>query len=72
MASTTLEAIYDQIQILIDFPHIGHKHHEEPEGEVRTLLFGHYRIPYLINGNEGINVLGVFHAALDADAYVYG
>lgn len=70
IALSTIEAVYDQIQILIDFPQIGHKHHEEPEGEVRMLLFGHYRIPYLINGNESINILGIFHAALDIDAYV--
>lgn len=70
-ASTTVEALYDQVQILIDFPQIGHKHHEAPEGEVRVLHWGHYRIPYLANGNDSIDILGVFHAALDIDAYAF-
>jgi plasmid stabilization system protein ParE len=69
-ASPTVETVYDQAQILVDFPQIGYKHREAPEGEVRVLLYGHYRIAYLIDGNDSIDILGVFHDALEIEAYV--
>jgi plasmid stabilization system protein ParE len=37
---------------------------EEVEGEIRVLLHGHYRIAYLVR-EQRVDVLGVFHAALD-------
>lgn len=33
------------------------------------LLFGHYRIAYLIRTDDLIEILGVFHTALDIDRY---
>ncbi len=56
--------------MLRDFPLIGHKHHEEPEGEIRILLYGHYRIAYLIRDRNRIEIPGVFHTALDIDRYL--
>lgn len=69
-ACRTIRAIYDKAQILKDFPLIGHKYRAEPEGEIRILLYGHYRIAYLIHGNERVDIMGVFHAALDFDRYL--
>ncbi len=69
-ASRTIQAIYDKAQILKDFPLIGHKHRDESEGEIRILLYGHYRITYLIRSNRNIDVLGIFHTALDIDRYL--
>jgi len=42
----------------------------EPEGDIRVLLYGHYRIAYLIRGKDYIDILGVFHGALDIDRYL--
>jgi plasmid stabilization system protein ParE len=69
-ASRTVQAIYDKAQLLKDFPLIGHKHREETEGEIRILLYGHYRIAYLIHHRDRIDILGVFHTALDIDRYL--
>jgi len=34
------------------------------------LLFGHYRIAYLIKNEETIDILGVFHGALNLENYL--
>jgi plasmid stabilization system protein ParE len=36
---------------------------------VRLLLYGHYRIAYLVKDNGNVDVLGVFHGALDLSKY---
>jgi toxin ParE1/3/4 len=33
------------------------------------LLYGHYRIAYLIKDDGNIDILGVFHGALDIGRY---
>lgn len=68
-AGKIVSGIYGKSQILRDFPQIGHKYRSEPEGDVRILLYGHYRIAYLIK-DEQIDILGVFHGALDIDRYL--
>ena len=69
-AATVIQGIYQRAQILAVFPEIGHKYRSEPEGDIRILLYGHYRIAYLIRGQERIDILGVFHGALDLDRYL--
>ena len=49
---------------------MGYKYRTEPEGDIRILLYGHYRIAYLIRSNEMIDILGVFHGAMDIDRYL--
>jgi toxin ParE1/3/4 len=49
---------------------MGHTHRSEPEGEIRILSYGHYRIAYLIRAGDLIEILGIFHAALDIDRYL--
>jgi toxin ParE1/3/4 len=61
--------IYERVQDLRRFPEIGYKYRSEPEGEIRILLYGHYRMAYLINMAGQIDILGVFHSALDIDMY---
>ena len=33
-------------------------------------MLGHYRIAYLIKENEDIDVLGVFHGAMEIERYL--
>lgn len=41
-----------------------------PENEdVRILLYGHYRITYVLVDNR-IDILGIFHGELDIDKYL--
>jgi toxin ParE1/3/4 len=68
-AGKVVSGIYDKAQILMDFPELGHKYRDEPEGEIRILLYGHYRIAYIITDNY-IDILGVFHGALDIERYL--
>lgn len=68
-AGKVVSGIYDKAQLLSDFPKIGYKYREEPEGEVRILLYGHYRIAYIIT-DDLIDILGVFHGALKIERYL--
>ncbi len=68
-ARKVVSGIYEKAQLLRDFPKIGYKYREEPEGEIRILLYGHYRIAYLITDGP-IDILGVFHGALQIERYL--
>jgi toxin ParE1/3/4 len=69
-ARKVVSAIYEKAQILIDFPEIGYRYSIEPEGEIRILLYGHYRIAYLIRNKDLIDILGIFHGAMEIDRYL--
>jgi len=68
-AGKVVSGIYDKAQLLCDFPEIGYKYRDEPEGEIRILLYGHYRIAYIIT-DDFIDILGVFHGALQIERYL--
>ena len=65
-----MAGIYEKAQLLRRFPEIGYKYRVEPEGEIRILLYGHYRISYLVKAFGSIDIVGVFHGALDIDKYL--
>ena len=69
-ASNVVSGIYNKAQILRQFPEIGYKYRTETGGEIRILLYGHYRIAYLVKTKDEIDILGVFHGALDIDRYL--
>ena len=69
-AIRTIEAIYGKTQILAEFPQIGYKYDQIENREIRILLYGHYRIAYLIKRKNEIDILGVFHGALDINRYL--
>ncbi len=69
-AKKVVDGIYNKVQLLKDFPKIGYKYREEMEGEIRILLYGHYRIAYLVREGDVIDVLGIFHGAMDLDRYL--
>lgn len=68
-AHRIVTAIFKKAQLLSDFPEMGYKYRALPEGDIRILLYGHYRIAYLIKGNEEVEILGVFHGALEIERY---
>ena len=68
-AQQVVSGIYEKAQVLKRFPEIGHRYRAEVEGEIRILLYGHYRIAYLVDSPTSITILGVFHGALDIDKY---
>ena len=56
-AVSLVTAIYKKAEILQDFPLIGYKLHDWPNRHIRVLLYGHYRIAYLIKDNKNIDIL---------------
>lgn len=69
-AARVVEGIYERAQVLSEFPQIGHRYESIADREVRILLYGHYRIAYLVKSEEDIDILGVFHNALDIRRYL--
>ena len=69
-AQKVVAGIYEKTQVLKRFPEIGHRYRVEAMGEIRILLYGHYRIAYLLNPPSSIDILGVFHGAIDIDRYL--
>ncbi len=43
---------------------MGHRYERAHGRNVRTLLYGKYRIMYLVHDDD-VRILGVFHGALD-------
>jgi toxin ParE1/3/4 len=46
-AARTVQGIYERAQVLKTFPEIGHRYVASSRN-VRILLYGHYRIAYLV------------------------
>ncbi len=67
-ARRTVQDIFDRTQILVSHPEIGHRYMASRRN-VRILLFGHYRIAYLVKDDGNIDILGVFHGSLDITKY---
>ncbi|MBS3733213.1 MAG: type II toxin-antitoxin system RelE/ParE family toxin [Desulfobacteraceae bacterium] len=69
-ANRVVEGIYNKVQFLAEFPEIGYHYRTEPEGHIRVLLYGHYRIAYLFRHPDTVEILGIFHGALDIKRYL--
>lgn len=67
-AARTVRGIYERAQDLRRFPQLGSRY-AASQRHVRVLLYGHYRIAYLIKDDGNIDILGVFHGALDIARY---
>ena len=51
-------------------PDIGYRYEHHSGEDIRILLYGHYRITYLKHANGDIDILGVFHGALEIESYL--
>jgi toxin ParE1/3/4 len=69
-AERTIDGVLEKAELLVRFPQLGYLYRDSLRGEIRITLYGHYRITYLIRSDGAIEVLGVFHAALDLDRYL--
>lgn len=69
-AAHTVEGIYEKAQILKEYPEAGYRYESQSHRLVRILLYGHFRITYLVKPDGNIDILGVFHGALDIDRYL--
>ena len=69
-AARVIAGIYEKAQVLAQFSEIGYRHDKHQNDEVRILLYGHYRIAYLGRADGDVDILGVFHGALDMQRYL--
>lgn len=69
-AARTVLGIFEKVQLLTNHPAMGHKYESPGPHEVRILLYGHYRIAYLVKEDHSIDILGVFHGALNIERYL--
>jgi toxin ParE1/3/4 len=67
-AAQTIQGIYERAQDLTRFPQLGARYAASSR-HVRILLQEQYRIAYLLRDDGNIDILGVFHGALDIGKY---
>ncbi len=66
-ALKVVEGVYQKTQLLIEHPQIGAIYSDVSDREVRSLLYGHYRIMYELREPDVAYVLAVIHGAMDID-----
>ncbi len=69
-AESVTQGIFKKVQILRQHPRLGQRYERIEDREVREIIYGHYRIPYLILNEFRIDILGVFHGAMNIDEYL--
>jgi plasmid stabilization system protein ParE len=69
-AHKVVSGIYEKIQLLRRHPRLGQRYERVVDREVREILYGHYRIAYLVRTEQRVEILGIFHAAMDIDRYL--
>ena len=69
-ARQVVHGICARAQVLTEYPGIGYLYRHEPDGDVKVLLYGHYRITYMQRTEHQIDILGVFHGALPLERYI--
>jgi len=68
-ARKVVKGIYDKIQMLSRQPQIGQRYEVITDREVREILYGHYRIAYLIRTESSVEILAIFHGRMDIERY---
>lgn len=69
-ADGVIGGIYEKVQLLRHHSRIGFRYENIPDREVRIILYGHYQIAYLIVSDQRIEILGIFHAAMEIERYL--
>ena len=67
-ASRTVEGIFERAQVLSHYPELGHRFLHSARN-VRILHHDQFRIAYLVKEGGNVDILGVFHSALDITKY---
>ena len=69
-AHKVVTGIYEKVQLLRTHPRLGQRYEPISDREVREILYGHYRIAYLVKSEKRIEILGIFHGAMDVERYL--
>jgi toxin ParE1/3/4 len=70
-AHKVISGIYEKVQLLRAHPRFGQRYEPIADREVRETLYGHYRIAYFLKNEERIEILGIFHGAMDIERYLH-
>jgi toxin ParE1/3/4 len=70
IAEKVILEIIDKTDLLKEHPRLGSRLPQWPEYEIRVMHYGHYRIVYRNVSESQIDVLGVFHGAMDLNKYL--
>jgi len=70
-ANRVVEGISEEVQLLREFPELGHRYGRHTGQHIRILLYGHFRIAYLITPDGDIHILGVFHSGMEIHRYLF-
>jgi plasmid stabilization system protein ParE len=69
-AHAVASGIYEKIQLLRSNPRLGQRYEPITDREVREILYGHYRIAYLVKNEQRVEILGIFHGAMEIERYL--
>ncbi|MFQ5528642.1 MAG: type II toxin-antitoxin system RelE/ParE family toxin [Thermoanaerobaculia bacterium] len=69
-ARRVVREIHARGESLAAFSERGYRYEDRPDRNIRILLWGHYRIAYLVRSGGDVEILGVFHGALDIRRYL--
>lgn len=69
-AAKIIDAIYQKAELLRRFPQLGYRYDPDSIEEIRILVYGHYRIAYFVKPDTNIDILGIFHSAINIDRYL--
>lgn len=56
--------IYSKIQLLQAFPRLGGRYLPVEDREVREILYGNYRIAYVVINEDRVEILGILHCKM--------
>jgi len=68
-AQKVTKGIHEQVDLLKVFPEIGYKFDHASKNNIRIILYGHYRIAYLIKSKTSIDILAIIHGRMDINEY---
>jgi toxin ParE1/3/4 len=69
-AQNTVNKILEKTNLLTDFPELGGIYPIDFPYSVRVIYYSHYRIAYKIVDENRIDILGVFHGAMEMKNYL--
>ena len=69
-AKNVVKSIQKKARLLKQFPKLGAVYPEITNREIRIIYYTHYRIAYLIVNEQQIDIIGVFHGAMELRKYL--
>jgi plasmid stabilization system protein ParE len=69
-AKRVVSEIFQKVDILEDCPELGQRLLYWPNLNIRMILYGNYRIVYWLKDKGRVDILGIYHGALDLEKHI--